>query len=946
MDQKEYQVGQQRPARQRGPAARRANAGEKAKDTIGTWKKLLKYCRKYFPVFVIAIVCAGAGTVLTLIGPDKLSEMTDYITEGIQPDIDTLEEISETVGKNIATNMENVAAKITANVSLNMEDAMTAISNQVSANMEKVMNSMTAGLSDETGMNQKMTAIMSSPEISDTEKQAFQEMMMGMSEGADLLAMQRQLLSLSPNIWKILITETDINGVMLSSDDQIKTLEIVASLSGSDESDQMDRMEELPKSVKKALYTDIEINGVTISGSDQMVMMKSLSGISVNSEDEFSEDQESEMLDVMNHLPESVKEALYTEIIVQGVTISGSDQMAMMDVLSDLSEDNLEDLSKSNESEMIKIPETLPESVKDVLYTEIVVLGVTISGSDQMAMMDVFSELSEDDTDAFLEAFDKLPKSIYELAEPKIDMEKIISIALLLVGFYAISYILSAIQGWIMATVTQRVSKEMRTDISHKINRLPMWFYNCNTTGDVLSRVTNDVDTIGQSLNMSIGTLVSAVVLFAGSLIMMLKTDGIMTLTAVLASLIGFAFMFVVMGRSQKYFVRQQKHLGEINGHVEEIYAGHTVVKAYNGEKAATKTFEQMNENLKDSSFKAQCLSGLMMPVMSFIGNLGYVAVCVVGGAMALDNRISFGVIVAFMMYVRYFTQPLAQMAQAVQSLQSAAAAGERVFEFLEAEEMEDETHKTAKLGNTKGYVAFDHVKFGYEGSGRTLMKDFSAVAKPGQKIAIVGPTGAGKTTMVNLLMRFHEIQGGEIRIDNISTKELTREEVHSQFCMVLQDTWLFEGTVKENLVYCAEGVTEQKIEKACKAVGLDHFIRTLPKGYDTILNDQVNLSQGQKQQLTIARAMIADKPMLILDEATSSVDTRTEQKIQAAMDLLMENRTSFVIAHRLSTIKNSDMILVMREGDIVEKGTHEELLAMNGFYAELYNSQFENQSA
>lgn len=472
-----------------------------------------------------------------------------------------------------------------------------------------------------------------------------------------------------------------------------------------------------------------------------------------------------------------------------------------------------------------------------------------------------------------------------------------------------------------------------------------MWFYNHTTTGDVLSRVTNDVDTIGQSLNMSIGTLVSAVILFVGSFIMMMKTNGIMTLTAVLASLAGFVFMFVVMGRSQKYFVRQQKHLGEINGHVEEIYTGHTVVKAYNGEADAKKAFDQMNENLRNSAFRAQCLSGLMMPVMGFIGNLGYVAVCVVGGAMALDGQIGFGVIVAFMMYVRYFTQPLSQMAQAVQSLQSAAAAGERVFEFLEAEEMEDETDKTARLTDTKGFVEFDHVKFGYEGSGKTLVKDFSAVAKPGQKVAIVGPTGAGKTTMVNLLMRFHEIQGGEIRIDGVPTKDLTREDVHSQFCMVLQDTWLFEGTVRENLVYCAEHVPEEKIKEACSAVGLDHFIRTLPNGYDTVLNDQINLSQGQKQQLTIARAMIADKPMLILDEATSSVDTRTEQKIQEAMDKLMENRTSFVIAHRLSTIKNSDLILVMRDGDIIESGNHEELLAAGGFYADLYNSQFEAQA-
>ncbi len=523
-----------------------------------------------------------------------------------------------------------------------------------------------------------------------------------------------------------------------------------------------------------------------------------------------------------------------------------------------------------------------------------------------------------------------------------IDMDRVVRIGLTLVVFYVMSYLLSAIQGWIMSTVTQRVSKAMRSDISKKINRLPMWFYNQTTTGDVLSRVTNDVDTIGQSLNHSIGNMVSAIILFVGSLVMMLTTNGWMTLTAAVASLLGFVLMFSIMGKSQKYFTRQQKHLGEINGHIEEIYSGHTVVKAYNGEEEAQKVFDEMNRNLCESGFKAQCLSGLMMPIMGFIGNLGYVAVCVVGGAMALNGKISFGVIVAFMMYVRYFTQPLSQIAQAVQSLQSAGAAGERVFEFLEAEEMEEETEKISALLNVKGDVEFEHVRFGYEDSDATIIHDFSAKAVSGQKVAIVGPTGAGKTTLVNLLMRFHEIQGGEIRIDGTPIHRLTRAAVHSLFCMVLQDTWLFEGTVRENLVYNNEKADEEKMKEACRAVGLDHFIRTLPQGYDTVLNDQVNLSQGQKQQLTIARAMIANKPMLILDEATSSVDTRTEQQIQTAMDQLMKNRTSFVIAHRLSTIKNADLILVLKDGDIIESGTHEALLDRAGFYAELYNSQFE----
>ena len=538
-----------------------------------------------------------------------------------------------------------------------------------------------------------------------------------------------------------------------------------------------------------------------------------------------------------------------------------------------------------------------------------------------------------------------LTKVITEGIATGIDMERVKSIGLTLVAFYVGSAILSFGQQFIMATVTQNVTKQLRSDISGKINRLPMAYYNKTSTGDVLSRVTNDVDMISQSMNQSIGNLVSAVALFFGSLIMMFKTNVIMTLTAVIATMIGFGLMSLITSHSQKYFSRQQANLGALNGHIEEIYSGHTVVKVYNGEKNAKKVFDELNNNLRDSAFKAQSLSGLMQPLMAFIGNFGYVAVCVMGAVLTMKGYIGFEVIVAFMMYIRLFTQPLAQIAQATQSLQSAAAAGERVFAFLGAEEMSDESDKTENLGKAEGYVDFEHVKFGYEDTDKIIIHDFSAKAKPGQKIAIVGPTGAGKTTLVNLLMRFHEIQSGDIKIDGISTRDMKREEVRSQFCMVLQDTWLFEGTVRENLVYNTENISEEKIEAACKAVGLDHFIRTLPHGYDTILNDQVSLSQGQKQQLTIARAMIADKPMLILDEATSSVDTRTELQIQKAMDALMQNRTSFVIAHRLSTIKNADLILVLKDGDIIESGNHEELLAKGGFYADLYNSQFDQAS-
>lgn len=540
---------------------------------------------------------------------------------------------------------------------------------------------------------------------------------------------------------------------------------------------------------------------------------------------------------------------------------------------------------------------------------------------------------------------DKLSEMIDIITEgimTSIDLEKIKSIGLILVAIYVISAILTFTQGYIMATVTQKVSKRLRSDISKKINKLPMSYYNNNTTGDLLSRVTNDVDTIGQALNQSLGTLISAICLLFGSLIMMLKTNIIMTVAAVLSTMIGFGLMMIIMKNSQKYFKSQQDYLGKINGHIEEVYSGHTVIKVYNAEKQMDIKFRDLNSSLKNSSFRAQFLSGLMMPIMVFIGNLGYVVVCVVGAALAMNGNISFGVIVAFIMYVRYFTQPLAQMAQAVQNLQSAAAASQRVFEFLEAKEMEDESHKTLSLENAKGKVEFKNVKFGYEGSDRIIINNFSAIAKPGQKVAIVGPTGAGKSTLVNLLMRFNEINSGEILIDDISTKDLTRENIHDLFCMVLQDTWLFEGTIRENLVYNKNNVSDEVIKNACKAVGLDHFIETLHEGYDTILNDKVNLSAGQKQQLTIARAMIKDAPMLILDEATSSVDTRTELLIQNAMDKLMEGRTSFVIAHRLSTIKNADVILVLKDGDILESGNHDKLIAKNGFYAELYNSQFD----
>lgn len=525
-----------------------------------------------------------------------------------------------------------------------------------------------------------------------------------------------------------------------------------------------------------------------------------------------------------------------------------------------------------------------------------------------------------------------------------IDMDAVMHIAWLLVALYVGYAVLCYVQSWMMANVTQRTAQELREAISVKINKLPLRYFDKVSYGDVLSRITNDVDAIGQTLGQSVGSLITSVTLFVGALIMMFYNNVIMTVCAIASSLVGLLIMGAIMKVSQKYFSRQQIALGDVNGHVEEMYAGHTVVKAYCGEADSIRAFEKYNGDLYDSGWKSQFLSGLMMPLMNFVGNFGYVVVCVVGAVLAMDGKIEFGVIVAFMMYIRLFTQPLSQFAQAFQNLQRCAAASERVFSFLEEPEMADESDKQALLGvngkPVRGDVEFSHVKFGYDPS-KTIINDFSASVKSGQKVAIVGPTGAGKTTMVNLLMRFYEISGGSIAIDGVDTKSVPRWNVHDQFSMVLQDTWVFRGTVRENIAYSKPGVTDKQIEDACKAVGLHHYIMSLPNGYDTVLDDKATLSQGQKQLLTIARAMVEDAPILILDEATSSVDTRTEELIQKAMDALTVDRTSFVIAHRLSTIRDADMILVMNHGDIVESGTHEELLAKGGFYADIYNSQF-----
>ena len=522
-----------------------------------------------------------------------------------------------------------------------------------------------------------------------------------------------------------------------------------------------------------------------------------------------------------------------------------------------------------------------------------------------------------------------------------VDMEAVGRICWTLVAFYGVSALASLFQSWIMTTVTQRVSRKMRSAISSKINRLPIDYYNHTSFGDVLSRVTNDVDTVGEAVQRSVVSLVSAAALFLGCLFMMFRTNALMALTAILSSLLGFGMMGAIMGRSQRYFQDQQQALGELNGHIEEAFSGHDVLKVYNAEAQMGVRFNRLNDRLYSSNWRSQFLSGLMQPLMGFVGNFGYVAVCVVGAALAMSGRISFGVIVAFMVYVRLFTNPLSQMAQGMTQLQSASAAAGRVFDFLDAEEMADESRKTRKLESPKGEVEFDHVKFGYT-PDRIVIRDFSEHILPGMKVAIVGPTGAGKTTLVNLLMRFYELNGGEIRIDGVPATDLTRANIHDLFGMVLQDTWLFEGTIRENVVYGKENVPDERLQQVCRAVGMHHFIQTLPRGYDTVIDDKLNLSEGQKQLLTIARAMIEDAPMLILDEATSSVDTRTELLIQRAMDELTKGRTSFVIAHRLSTIRNADLILVLKDGDVIESGTHESLLQQGGFYAELYNSQFE----
>lgn len=709
---------------------------EKAKDFMGSMKRLLKNLRTWRVIMIVALILATISAILALVSPNKLSELTDTITKGLAPNTDKL----ETIGKEIGTNF------------------------------------------NEENLNNKMPIIISNTEISNEEKQKFQE---------------------------ILTSFTKESG----------SREVIAKISS------------IPTDILKIILTDFQIENQTIKVEDQI-----------------------EMLSIMSKMGE------------------------------------------------------------------------------------------ENTTEKALELIDELPSNIYEIIKPKIDMVEVKKIALILAILFLLSAIFGYIENYSMTTVSNNFARKLRSNISRKINKLPLKYFDTHEHGDILSRVTNDVDMIAQNLNNSLSTLVASITLFAGSIIMMFITNWLMALTAIITSLLGFSLMFGILGKSQKYFEQKQKELGDLNGYIEEMYSGHNVVKAYNGTKEAIKEFADLNNKLYESNRKSQFLSGLMQPIMGFIGNFGYVAVCIVGAILTLNGHITFGVIVAFMIYVRLFTNPLAQIAQAMTSLQSTVAASERVFEFLDESEMTDEKSINRSLSKSKvrGEIEFKNVKFGYD-RNRMIIKDFSAKAEPGQKIAIVGPTGAGKTTLVNLLMKFYEINGGDILIDGVSTKDLTRENIHDLFIMVLQDTWLFDGTIGENIKFNKENVSDEDVWRALHTVGVDHFVKTLPGGLDAKINDSDAISGGQKQLLTIARGMIEDAPFLILDEATSNVDTRTEELVQKAMDILTKGRTSFIIAHRLSTIKNADLILVMSDGNIIEQGNHEQLIKKGGFYAELYNSQFQN---
>ena len=769
------------------------NSGERAKNFKSAIVRLIKELKNFKVLIVISLILAALGSILTIVTPNKLSSLTDEISKGLVVDKENLETLTKTVTDKV--NEDNLALLMPETLKMDLSQS----------NIGKIM---------------------SSSDITDQDKQKFNEVMGKISTESDQNKIFGYLLELPDSVLEYILPETTYHEIVISSTDKIQFLKVINNINNS----------EKPKIA----------------------------------------------------FPDSISQVIFEETIIDETKITAVEQAEFLAIVSDIPED-------ANAS---------------LLYSKI----------------------------------DTMPDSIRKILEPFMDLDKIKQIALLLVIIYLLSALFNYIESISMTVVSNNFAKELRSRISVKINKLPLSYFDTHSIGDTLSRVTNDVDTIASSMNQSLSSLVSAITLFIGTVIMMFSTNWIMAITAIVSSLIGFIFMFMVLGKSQKYFVQKQIELGRLNGHIEEIYSGLNVVKAYNGKKQSDEKFDKLNKNMYEANRKSQFLSGLMMPMMNFIGNFGYVAVCIVGALLTVNNQISFGVIVAFITYVRLFTSPLSQIAQATTSLQSAAAASERVFEFIDEKEMsnQNEIVKSLDKDNVKGQIEFKNVVFKYEGNDNPTIKNFSVKVKPGQKIAIVGPTGAGKTTMVNLLMKFYDIDSGDILIDGTSIKELTRENIHQLFTMVLQDTWLFNGTVAENIIYNRENVRIDKVKEVCKIVGLDHFIKTLPNSYDTILSDNDSVSSGQRQLLTIARGMIESSPFLILDEATSNVDTRTEELVQIAMDKLTEGKTSFIIAHRLSTIKNADLILVMKDGNIIEQGNHQELMKKNGFYADLYNSQFE----
>ena len=762
---------------------------EKPKDFMGSIKKLMKSLSSFRVLIFIALVLAALSSILSLIAPNKLSDLTDEITKGITINTSNMKELEEDLTKNISD-----------------------IGNILGINLDE----------------------------------------------------------------KIIYR---VNSSGISSEDKIKFNDTLKSISSNQELI-LKYFSELPDSVLDIIIGDSTYNDIYISKEDKITTIRAFSDIDVDNK----------KFNGISSFPDSMKKALFPDTVIDGIEISTDDKVKFITLMAGS--------DSSSVNEMYKVMENLPISVQKVIG-------------------------------------------------PKMDMDKINSIAILLACLYIISAIFSYIEGLSMIKVANGYAKKLRSSISEKINKLPLKFFDHNLSGDILSRVTNDVDTIAQSLNNSLSTLVSSITLFIGSIIMMFVTNYIMAITAIVSSLIGFILMFIILNKSQRYFTARQRELGKLNGYIEEIYSGLNVVRSCNAKDETINEFDKLNDKLYDCNRKSQFLSGLMQPIMGFIGNFSYVAVCIVGALLVSKSVISFGVIVAFIMYVRLFTNPLSQIAQAMTSMQSTAAASERVFGLLEEVEMDSENDITKKLDKhkVKGNIEFKNVKFGYD-KDKIIINDFTAKVKAGEKIAIVGPTGAGKTTMVNLLMKFYDINDGDILIDGTSIRELKRDNIHSLFTMVLQDTWLFNGTVKENIIYNQKNVSNKKVEDVCKVVGVDHFIKTLPNGYDSIISDNDSVSSGQRQLLTIARGMISDSPFLILDEATSNVDTRTEELVQKAMDKLMENKTSFIIAHRLSTIKNADLILVMKDGNIIEQGNHNELMKKNGFYANLYNSQFEKTNS